>query len=277
MLVTNRSISYFDDGDFSNSCVWRPTLLALHVKVKKRQEKGVSCYVPRKIRIKNLTFRCRGIVSHPLQYQSRGHIKRNNIIMNNHNHHNGTKNQGHGNDSGGANNRGRKQQARSPKRQNKNSKSPKRNQQKNNSHSPKRGQYGNKSRSPMRRVVNRNKKPAAMTVIVNRCDLWDSAAHFQPDECFQPQIHHTVARALPYKFESSATALAGQSLAPPGMEKQEETRLMSVATARVPHHVEAIQFPIRTEGQYHCDVIDTTIPNPHDPEVVHDKYWAQRR
>ena len=39
MLVTNRSISYFDDGDFSNSCVWRPTLLALHVKVKNGRKK----------------------------------------------------------------------------------------------------------------------------------------------------------------------------------------------------------------------------------------------
>ena len=59
------------------------------------------------------------------------------------------------------------------------------------------------------------------------------------------------------------------------MEKQEATKLMSVATARVPHHVESMQFPIKTNGN--CDVIDTTIPNPHDPNVVHDKYWAQRR
>ena len=197
--------------------------------------------------------------------------------MNNQNHLDGTKSHGHAKESGGANNRGRKQQARSPKRQNKNSKSPKRNQQKNNSRSPKRGQFCNKSRSPMRRVVSRKKKPAAMTVIVNRCDLWDSAAHFQPDECFQPQIQHTVARVLPYKFEHDAPIQGAQPIPPPGVEKQEETKLMTVATARVPHHVEAIQFPIRTEGQHHCDVIDTTIPNPHDPEVVHDKYWAQRR
>lgn len=57
---------------------------------------------------------------------------------------------------------------------------------------------------------------------------------------------------------------------------------MSVATVRVPHHVESINFPIKTnnkcpQGQNHRDVIDTTIPNPHDPNVVHDKYWAQRR
>lgn len=116
-----------------------------------------------------------------------------------------------------------------------------------------------------------------MTVIVNRCDLWDSAAHFQPDECFQPQIQHTVAKALPYRFESSSStdaAVKAPPGMPPGMEKQQE--FLSVTTARVPHQVESIQFPVR-DGQHRCDVIDTTIPNPHDPDVVHDKYWAQRR
>ena len=127
----------------------------------------------------------------------------------------------------------------------------------------------------MRGGAARKKKPAAMTVIVNRCDLWDSAAHFQPDECFQPQIQHTVARALPYRFESAANQVKQAPQPPPGMEKQEEAKFMSVTTARVPHHVESIEFPIKTNGK--CDVIDTTIPNPHDPNVVHDKYWAQRR
>lgn len=51
----------------------------------------------------------------------------------------------------------------------------------------------------------------------------------------------------------------------------------SVAVARVPHHFEKVDIPVMAEGQTHCDVIDTSIPNPHDPEVVHDKYWAQRR
>ena len=201
--------------------------------------------------------------------------------MDNQRHLDGVKNHGHGKDNRGTNSRGRKQKSRSPKRQNKKSMSPKRNQEKNNSRSPNRRQCDNNSRSPMRRVVSRKKKPAAMTVIVNRCDLWDSAAHFQPDECFQPQIQHTVAPALPYRFKSDEPSQAMQP--PPGMEKQQEiTKLMSVATARVPHHVESIQFPVQNqngslEGQYHCDVIDTMIPNPHDPDVVHDKYWAQRR
>jgi hypothetical protein len=171
--------------------------------------------------------------------------------------------------------------SRSPMRQNRQGsnnklKSPKINHEKNRSRSPNRMHYNNKSRSPMRM---RKKNPAAMTVIVNRCDLWDSAAHFQPDECFQPQIQLSAARALPYRFESDQVI---QPSPPPGIEKQEEAKFMSVTTARVPHHVESIQFPIitndgRPEGRHRCDVIDTTIPNPHDPNVVHDKYWAQRR
>lgn len=166
-----------------------------------------------------------------------------------HNHQNG----------GNNNNRGRSNR-------NRKSKSPKRQNNKANSRSPKRNQQ-NKSKSPMRNRGQRKKKPAAMTVIVNRCDLWDSAAHFQPDECFQAQIQHTVAKALPYKFEPVPSGMAP----PPGMDK-----LLSVATARVPHQVESIEFPIRNNPNQ-CEVIDTTIPNPHDPDVVHDKYWAQRR
>jgi hypothetical protein len=125
----------------------------------------------------------------------------------------------------------------------------------------------------------RKKNPAAMTVIVNRCDLWDNAAHFQPDEFFQPQNQVPAARALPYRFESGQVM---QPSPPPGIERQKEAKFMSVTTARVPHHVESIQFPIKTddgrpEGRHRCGVIDNTTPNPHDPNVVHDKYWAQRR
>ena len=179
------------------------------------------------------------------------------------------------------------QGSRSPMRQKtqrgkKQSRSPKRNQQKNMSRSPNRGHGKNKSRSPMRRGGARKKKPAAMTVIINRCDLWDSAAHFQPDECFQPQNQQHIARALPFSFKSDEPSTqCSADRCPPGIEKQDEVKCMSVATARVPHHVESIQFPVvkqdNVQGTHHCDVIDTTIPNPHDPNVVHDKYWAQRR
>lgn len=230
--------------------------------------------------------------------------------MINHGHLESKQNDCHGkNDDVGTNSRGRSgtsrtQKSQSPVRQNKSSnspmeqnrqqrtnksKSPKRNQQNNESRSPNRGNCNNKSRSPTRKVGSRKKKPAAMTVIVNRCDLWDSAAHFQPDECFQPQIQHCVAHhALPYGFESVEPTSQFpvdhliQPPPPPGIEKQDEAKFMSVTTARAPHHVESIHFPIKlqdecSEGFCHRDVIDTTIPNPHDPNVVHDKYWAQRR
>ena len=174
----------------------------------------------------------------------------------------------------------RSHKSKSPMRQN-------RQQQNNKSRSPTRIHHNNKSRSPTRSGVVKVKKPAAMTVIVNRCDLWDSAAHFQPDECIQPQTQHSVVHALPYRFANGdpTSQFSVDEVTPPpppGIEKQEEAQSMSVTTARVPHQVESMQFPIKThdecaEGTHQCDVIDTTIPNPHDPNVVHNKYWAQRR
>ena len=192
---------------------------------------------------------------------------------------------------------GTQPKSKSPMRQNNKSRSPMRQQQNrqqnnnNKSRSPTRRHYNNKSKSPTRRGGGaiREKKPAAMTVIVNRCDLWDSAAHFQPDEFFQPQTQHSVVHALPYRFAdangdpptsqvSVDEITAPTPPPPPGIEKRGEAQQsMSVATARVPHHVESMQFPIRAEGTHRSDVIDTTIPNPHDPNVVHNKYWAQRR
>jgi len=178
---------------------------------------------------------------------------------------------------------------------NKHSRSPTRPRRQNNNNN-------NNSRSPIRGQLYNSKAkkiPAAMTVVVNRCDLWDSAAHFQPDECFQSQNQQSLARVLPYSFATvknnatsphCANGVAAHAPPPPGMEKQkqEETRpiaaggAMSVATARVPHHVESMQFPIQgqgetTEGSPRYDVIDTETPNPHDPDIVHGKYWAQRR
>ena len=125
-----------------------------------------------------------------------------------------------------------------------------------------------------------------MTVIVNRCDLWDSAAQFQPEECYQPQCQHTVSRVLPYRFVSKDSTFHFEidedaTTSCLGSEKKEDL-LKSVVAARVPHYVESNKFPAsktveHTEGSRHCDVIDSSTPNPHDPDVVHDKYWAQRR
>lgn len=152
------------------------------------------------------------------------------------------------------------------------------------SKSPTRRHYSNKSKSPTRK---KKTKPATMTVIVNRCDLWDSAAHFQPDECLQSQNQHSVVHVLPYKFSSDDHRIPTDDevvgpLHPCNKEKQHDEIMTSVAVARVPHCVESMEFPVKNhdecdEDQHHCSVIDTTIPNPHDPNVVHDKYWVQRR
>jgi trimethylguanosine synthase len=109
-----------------------------------------------------------------------------------------------------------------------------------------------------------------MTVIVNRCDLWDSAAHFQPEEWIQPHSQHPGVHVNPYWFLPDASG------PPPETQAPKDER--SVFVARVPYHMEQIQFPIHKHLDLVAgDVIDTTIPNPHDPNVVHDKYWAQRR
>jgi hypothetical protein len=181
-----------------------------------------------------------------------------------------------------------KSKSKSPMRQNNQhqrndnkSRSPTRNNN-NKSRSPTRRHYNNKSKSPIRRK-NSNKNPADMTVIVNRCDLWDSAAHFQPDECFQLQNQYPVARVLPYQFsnDDTAAAAAAATTTTPSNEVVAPSH-PSVTVARVPHRVESVEFPVKKhdeceKDQHRCNVIDTSIPNPHDPNVVHDKYWCQRR
>ena len=111
-----------------------------------------------------------------------------------------------------------------------------------------------------------------MTVICNRADLWDSAAHFQPEDtqtyfhCHPPDV-----MVRPYHF---APDLPPDESIP---SLSADPASCSIFVARVPHHFEKVDIPFTTEGQTYCDVVDTSIPNPHDPEVVHDKYWAQRR
>jgi len=144
----------------------------------------------------------------------------------------------------------------------------------NKSKSPTRRNGSNKSKSPTRK---KNMKPAAMTVIIKRCDLWDSAAHFQPEECFQFQSQSCISRVLPYKF------LTDDHLTPTENEAVGR-QLNTITVARVPHSVLETNCDVAPrihdecdKDTHHCSVIDTSIPNPHDPNVVHDKYWAQRR
>lgn len=55
----------------------------------------------------------------------------------------------------------------------------------------------------------------------------------------------------------------------------------AVAVVRAPHRP-TVQLPYYAEispdgTQYYPPAVDDATPNPHDPNVVHDKYWAQRR
>jgi trimethylguanosine synthase len=116
-----------------------------------------------------------------------------------------------------------------------------------------------------------------MTVIANRSDLWDSAAHFQPEENQHPnpQHHHLDAMVAPYHFAPM----------PGGSSMPDIHHHSSIAVMRVPHTFQQSSFPVppadtnanteRDGEQNPCNVIDTTIPNPH--RDVHDKYWTQRR
>lgn len=156
--------------------------------------------------------------------------------------------------------RGNNDQSQSPARHNHNN----RNGNNNKSRSPHR--HG-RSNSPMR-PHHRNHKPQNpdMTVVINRSDLWDLVAQFQPDETYvQHHRHHQPnLKVKPYEFAPHVPRHGTPS----------------IAMARVPYCLESIKPPPRfepdAEGQF-FDVIDTVTPNPHDSSVVHDKYWCQRR
>jgi trimethylguanosine synthase len=183
---------------------------------------------------------------------------------------------------GGERGHHRDRKSQSPKRlqhqqQNKSSKSPPRNNRTHKSKSPT-PPAGYSRRGGGRNNNNNNiKQPAsAMTVVVNRCDLWDSAAHFQPEECHPPYTLHPGCHVNPYWFAPDSGP-PHEVTTPP----RDET---SVVVARVPHHVELMHFPSPShtecsDGTTHhkCDVIDNDTPNPYDSNLVHDKYWAQRR
>jgi trimethylguanosine synthase len=180
----------------------------------------------------------------------------------------------------------KKNKSASPtRRQDTNSKSPTR-RQNNKSHSPIRRNNSNnsparhKKHSPQhhhhhspqqhhhhQRHAKHDETPADMTVIVNRVDLWDLAAHFQPEDKVNT-CHHPEVPVGAYKYSPNV---------PP-------TNNTTCATVRVPYnlHEHLKDAPRAGDGsssyQNHCEnVIDTSMPNPYDATVCHDKYWAQRR
>jgi trimethylguanosine synthase len=155
----------------------------------------------------------------------------------------------------------------------------------NKSKSPNRSSSSNNNRNDHHRHHHRhhhlgnNNNTITMTVIINRCDLWDSAVHFPLETWVQPNnTHHPGIHVEKYSFApqiiSSSTTTTTTTLSP-------TTDQRSVIIVRVPYQMEQVQIPsIANSNNYNSNVIsviDTAIPNPHDPTVVHDKYWAQRR
>lgn len=130
--------------------------------------------------------------------------------------------------------------------------------------------------------------PAAMTVISNRCDLWDSAAQFQHENFIVPQSHHPGVYVNPYWFEPDTPDPPPGAVVHHHQQQQQQQQqnqnqhnqhydARSVFLARVPYSCDdSMNFPA-ADSQKCFDVIDNVTPNPHDPNVVHGKYWAQRR
>jgi len=88
--------------------------------------------------------------------------------------------------------------------------------------------------------------------------------------------------------ETEAATSTDSSLPPKPVDGQSNANKKdgggSVAVARVPHKPHSpstVQhyFGVLPEAEqyYYQAAVDNTVPNPHDPNVVHDKYWAQRR
>lgn len=119
-------------------------------------------------------------------------------------------------------------------------------------------------------------KPAAdMTVIVNGIFLWDVAKE-QSDEIEQQREtyhqlhhrHHYNQLVAPYHYAPDTQCWSGESNEIP-------REAQTVYTIRAPHTKEACAHSTVQDGA--LSVIDTSFPNPYPQNVVHDKYWFQRR
>jgi trimethylguanosine synthase len=180
---------------------------------------------------------------------------------------------------GGGNNNNR------PTRRPNKSRSPTRPDSKSQSRSPSRDSssnhphhHGKQQRKPLNlRPKKHHTTPPDMTVIVNRSDLWDSAAHFQPEEN-HTDPHHPDMHVAPYLFAPDVSKWA--PVVQPNHHYPTTGALVNVV--RVPHTFQKFHPPPKChdeckDGVHRCAVIDHTIPNPHESSVVHDKYWVQRR
>ena len=167
----------------------------------------------------------------------------------------------------------RPNKSRSPTRpySNSQSRSPSRDGSNNHPH-----HQGKQQRKPLNlQAKKHNAAPPDMTVIVKRTDLWDSAAHFQPEEN-HTDPHLPETQVAPYLFAPDVSEWA------PVAHPNHHYPSMEVNVVRVPHMFQKFNPPPKSheeckDGVHRCAVIDHSIPNPHESSVVHDKYWVQRR
>lgn len=180
------------------------------------------------------------------------------------------------------------------RRNQKKSQSPPRDQtnEKNKSKSPARKRHNNKTSNNhhQHHSKKKNATPPDMTVVINRIDLWDCATHYIPDEsnAVQPHSNPPDLTVAPYHFAPESTCESVEAVA----DVSNPLTSAVVAAVRVPYnlqeqHSKSCAFHKHLTGEvemggqgFHqipSDVIDTSIPNPYDESICHDKYWAQRR
>ena len=114
--------------------------------------------------------------------------------------------------------------------------------------------------------------PADMTVIVNRVKLWDEGggrAETHLNENLEHRYQNQHLAVAPYHFAPDVSCWISTEI-----QAAASPNNTVVAVARA-SKIENIT--VRHDDGPGFDLMDTSIPNPHPPEVVLDKYWAQRR
>jgi trimethylguanosine synthase len=144
---------------------------------------------------------------------------------------------------------------------------------------------------------NRLSTPADMTVLVHRFDLYEGGSNVKKTE--KPHVEEENGDDLDSFFDPPSMALHTNNRpstpppvatfyfckAPPrpfhSTDEQQSTlpNVGNIVVHKVPQrqnqpdHFKAFS----STSSYHEPFKDQSIPNPHPQEIVHDKYWAQRR
>jgi 16S rRNA G966 N2-methylase RsmD len=186
------------------------------------------------------------------------------------------------------NDQGPQQQALQQQMQTNNAQGMKKNNAHSRSNSPRRsrsprGNYKNKHHNANSNDLHHHYNPKKdgppdITVVVNRVDLYDSAAHIVAVAVDGPHQHHLAPPypVTPFSFDDN----------PAHVTKLNNRKFADclVAIQRVPYSVkyvpceellathQTVPLPERAQS---TPPVDNSIPNPFDRSI--DKYWAQRR